>query len=65
MYLRFLRLMTLIFAVFTLLTWPVLLPIDAAGVADANASDALEKLSWSKYASLARARAGEDAEQRV
>jgi hypothetical protein len=62
MYLRFLRLMTLIFAVFTLLTWPVLLPIDAAGVADANASDALEKLSWSKYVFLARARAGEDTE---
>jgi calcium permeable stress-gated cation channel len=48
MFLRFIRLLMIIFFVFTLVTWPILLPIDAASVPDELTNDGLEKLSWSK-----------------
>ncbi|KAF8532738.1 DUF221-domain-containing protein [Gautieria morchelliformis] len=44
MFLRFLRLMIIIFGVFTLVTWAVLLPINVAGVNGKSAG--LGKLSW-------------------
>jgi hypothetical protein len=42
----------IIFFGFTLLTWPVLLPINAARIPNPNTTDGLEKLSWSKYVPL-------------
>jgi hypothetical protein len=38
----------ILFGVFTLITYPILLPTDSAEVPGANASDGLEKLSWAK-----------------
>jgi hypothetical protein len=48
MFLRFIRLLMIIFAVFTAITWPILLPIDAAGVSNPT-REGLDKLSWGKY----------------
>ncbi|KAF8606373.1 DUF221-domain-containing protein [Ceratobasidium sp. AG-I] len=45
LFIRFLRLMIIIFGVFTLISWPVLLPIDAANI-PAEGKDGLAKLSW-------------------
>ncbi|KAG8922564.1 hypothetical protein FRC02_011782 [Tulasnella sp. 418] len=44
LFIRFLRLLMMIFGVFTLFTWPVLLPVDAVGF-ESN-RDGLSKLSW-------------------
>ena len=48
MFLRFLRLLIILFASITVLTWLVLLPIDAVGLENANFSDKLSRLSWGK-----------------
>ncbi|KAI0076270.1 DUF221-domain-containing protein [Panus rudis PR-1116 ss-1] len=46
MFLRFLRLLIILFGAITLITWTVLLPVDAADIRDSNFSDGLAKLSW-------------------
>jgi calcium permeable stress-gated cation channel len=46
MFLRFLKLLARIFLVFTILTWAVLLPVNAVGVK--SAFRGLGTLSWSK-----------------
>lgn len=51
MFLRFLRMLTLLFGSITLLTWLVLLPVDTAGLRAPNFTDGLSRLSWGKYAS--------------
>lgn len=48
MFLRFLRMLIKLFAAITFLTWTVILPIDAAGIRDANFKDGLARLSWGK-----------------
>ena len=48
MFLRFLRLLIILFASITVLTWLILLPVDAAGLGEANFTDGLAKLSWGK-----------------
>ena len=47
MFPRSLRLMIVIFASFTLVTWLVLLPVDSANMGWSD-SDGLAKLSWGK-----------------
>jgi calcium permeable stress-gated cation channel len=49
MFLRFLRLLIVLFASITLLTWVVLLPVDTAGLPHGNFTDRLLRLSWGKY----------------
>ena len=49
MFLRFLRLLIILFGSITLLTWVILLPVDTAGLKDGNLSDNLSRLSWGKY----------------
>ncbi|PSR72773.1 hypothetical protein PHLCEN_2v11372 [Hermanssonia centrifuga] len=56
MFLRFLRLLIILFASITLLTWLVLLPVDTAGIKDANFSDRLARLSWGNIPDNARGR---------
>ncbi|QRV93773.1 tranport-associated late exocytosis protein [Ceratobasidium sp. AG-Ba] len=46
LFIRFLRLMIWIFGLFTLISWPVILPIDAANMPGENFKDGLAKLSW-------------------
>ncbi|KAI0340297.1 DUF221-domain-containing protein [Trametopsis cervina] len=46
MFLRFLRLLVMLFASTTLLTCAVLLPVDMAGLKDSNFNDKLSRLSW-------------------
>lgn len=46
MFLRFLKMLAWIFLVFTILTWAVLLPVNAGGVK--SAFSGLDTLSWSK-----------------
>ncbi|KAG8885941.1 hypothetical protein FRB99_004411, partial [Tulasnella sp. 403] len=46
LFIRFLRLLMMIFGVFTLLTWPVLLVVDTAGIPDNQGRDGLSRLSW-------------------
>ena len=48
MFLRFLRLLIILFASITLLSCTSLLPIDTAGLENTGISDTLEKLSWQK-----------------
>ncbi|EKM57367.1 uncharacterized protein PHACADRAFT_194921 [Phanerochaete carnosa HHB-10118-sp] len=48
MFLRFLRLLIILFASITVLTWLVLLPVDTAGLPNANFTDRLSRLSWGK-----------------
>lgn len=48
MFLRFLRLLIILFASITLMTWLILLPVDAAALKDANFQDGLARLSWGK-----------------
>jgi hypothetical protein len=48
MYLRFLRLLAIMFGVYFILTWSVLLPVDAAGIAQ-SASNGLGQFNWQKY----------------
>jgi calcium permeable stress-gated cation channel len=47
MFLRFIRLLMIIFFVFTVVTWPVLLPVDAADITGSD-REGLDKLSWGK-----------------
>jgi calcium permeable stress-gated cation channel len=47
MFLRFLKMLIWIFLAFTIVTWLILIPVDAAGVK--SAFDSLDKLTWSKY----------------
>ncbi|TCD61098.1 hypothetical protein EIP91_009035 [Steccherinum ochraceum] len=58
MFLRFLRMLIKLFAGITLLTWTVILPIDAAGIRDANANfeDGLARLSWGNIPDTANKR---------
>lgn len=44
LFLRFLRLMIIIFGTFTVVTWSIILPVDAANIN--SQSDGLNKLSW-------------------
>ncbi|GJE96634.1 hypothetical protein PsYK624_128340 [Phanerochaete sordida] len=46
MFLRFLRLLIILFASITILTWLVLLPVDTAGLHNTNFTDRLSQLSW-------------------
>ncbi|CUA72941.1 Phosphate metabolism protein 7 [Saccharomyces cerevisiae S288c] [Rhizoctonia solani] len=46
LFLRFLRLMILIFGVFTLISWPILLPVNSINM-PGGGSDGLVRLSWS------------------
>ncbi|KAG9089597.1 hypothetical protein FRC06_001468 [Ceratobasidium sp. 370] len=46
LFIRFLRLMIWIFGLFTLISWPVLLPLDAANMPGESFKDGLAKLSW-------------------
>ncbi|KAI0790073.1 hypothetical protein C8Q75DRAFT_139060 [Abortiporus biennis] len=46
MFLRFLRLLIILFGVVTIFTWLVLLPVDAVNLRDALSADGLVKLSW-------------------
>ncbi|KAJ1304283.1 hypothetical protein OPQ81_005443 [Rhizoctonia solani] len=46
LFIRFLKLMIWIFAAFTLISWPILLPINAVNI-PGGGSDGLVKLSWS------------------
>ncbi|KAG9099222.1 hypothetical protein FS749_001789 [Ceratobasidium sp. UAMH 11750] len=46
LFIRFLRLMIWIFGLFTLISWPVLLPLDAANMPGDTFKDGLAKLSW-------------------
>ena len=48
MFLRFLKMLIVIFFVFTVVTWPILLPLAAADVPGSR-SDGLDKLSWGKF----------------
>lgn len=48
MFLRFLRLLVILFASITLLTWLVILPVDTAGIKDPVFTDSLQRLSWGK-----------------
>ena len=48
MFLRFLRLLIILFASITILTWLILLPVDTAGLRDTNFTDRLSQLSWGK-----------------
>lgn len=52
MFLRFLRLLMILFASMTVITWAVLLPVDTAGIRHANFSDRLARLSWGKCVPL-------------
>ncbi|CAL1696410.1 unnamed protein product [Somion occarium] len=56
MFLRFLRLLIILFACITLMTWIILLPVDAAHIQDSNFSDGLAQLSWGNIPSHARGR---------
>jgi hypothetical protein len=47
LFIRFLRLMILIFGAFTLISWPIILPVDAANM-PGEGRDGLAKLSWGK-----------------
>ena len=49
MFLRFLRLLIIVFSVLTALTWLILLPIDTVGFDTPNFEDGLARLSWGKY----------------
>ncbi|KAF7794940.1 hypothetical protein EIP86_006083 [Pleurotus ostreatoroseus] len=46
MFLRFLRLLVILFASITVLTWLVILPVDSAGIHDPVFTDSLARLSW-------------------
>lgn len=46
MFLRFLRLLIILFASITILTWLILLPVDTAGLHNTNFTDRLSQLSW-------------------
>ncbi|KAG8739154.1 hypothetical protein FRC12_016411, partial [Ceratobasidium sp. 428] len=46
LFIRFLRLMIWIFGLFTLISWPILLPLDAANMPGDSFKDGLAKLSW-------------------
>ncbi|THH27230.1 hypothetical protein EUX98_g6964 [Antrodiella citrinella] len=46
MFLRFLRMLVMLFAGISFLTWLVILPIDAVGVRNPQFSDGLARLSW-------------------
>jgi hypothetical protein len=47
MYLRFIKLLCTIFLVFTITTFLIVVPVDAAGID--SGLKGLEKISWSKY----------------
>ncbi|EKM57401.1 uncharacterized protein PHACADRAFT_92160 [Phanerochaete carnosa HHB-10118-sp] len=49
MFLRFLRLLVILFASITVLSCGILLPVDTAGLTEDNFSDKLARLSWGKY----------------
>lgn len=49
MFLRFLRLLIILFASITILSCGILLPVDTAGLSSDNFSDKLSRLSWGKY----------------
>ena len=51
MFLRFMRLLILIFSSITVITWAVLLPVDAVGLRNPNFGDSLARLTWSKWVS--------------
>lgn len=53
MFLRFLRLLIIIFSSVTVLTWLVLIPVDRANIHGATYSDKLAQLSWGKYVAAA------------
>jgi len=46
MFLRYLKLLMWIFLIFTLLTFAVVIPVDAAGIV--STEGALERISWTK-----------------
>lgn len=48
MFLRFIKLLSLIFLTFTITTFLIVVPADAAGVK--SDLQGLEKISWTKYA---------------
>lgn len=48
MFLRFLRLLIIVFSVLTALTWLILLPVDTVGFDTPNFEDGLARLSWGK-----------------
>lgn len=48
MFLRFLKMLIWIFLGFTLLTFAVIVPIDAIGIANTDSNNALERISWTK-----------------
>ncbi|EIN07902.1 DUF221-domain-containing protein [Punctularia strigosozonata HHB-11173 SS5] len=50
MFLRWMKMVIIIFFVFTLVTWPILLPVDAADVRGSS-QQGLTKLSWSNITS--------------
>ena len=54
MFLRFLRLLTILFGSITILTWIVLLPVNTVGLHNAKVSDGLTRLSWGKCVSSIR-----------
>ncbi|KIP07764.1 hypothetical protein PHLGIDRAFT_70481 [Phlebiopsis gigantea 11061_1 CR5-6] len=56
MFLRFLRLLIILFGSITVLTWAVLLPVDTAGLGDGNLSDHLSRLSWGNIPATATSR---------
>lgn len=49
MFLRFIRLLVILFASITILSCGILLPVDTAGLHNASGTDKLAQLSWGKY----------------
>ena len=56
MFLRFIRLLVVLFASITILSCGILLPVDTAGLHDASSTDKLAQLSWGKYVAALFAR---------